>query len=1464
MLPNASPLDTSTWLPVRQVLKAIKGLKLPAKTQVVLLLDSNRMDANWSLGLLYNGFADRLEKVVAEEEVSGLTLLNSASPGQIGWASPHLQGSVFGYFAALGLGGAADADRNGKVSLHELHAYLKRQIGRWALANRLDVQEPLLVTSNRAPHDFNIAWASANPPEQATAGDWEAAPADQPIDDFWRRHEKLQRDAAWRLDPLTWHDFQRKLIRLEQLRGGGSAYQREAGDLQVEIERVAASLEAPDRAELFRVHSLPLARCWSAATPPAASSTAAPPADLPTQPPPGMTYLDRAQAAWNWIREDARATPDNIDRTLKFAGRPEREGDVGLIELHFLEMLRRHLDVETWTVGAPAVARSVGLRQQGDETAAPVDPRVDYWIRGHADEADQARRVAEDLLFMGDAEACAKSATWMDQAAEGYRNTMAQSQQVAGALRTRDQAWSELPYLAQWLTRRIPPSQVAVDLQPLAEAIRANHQLDEAVARRAPASELATQAQMVADEVAALRKQYDIECSRLTEEAGEDQYTLRGLADALSVPLVTGDRRGAMRARLEKLEHERDLKPTAAGSQTEDAEAEASPTDALLDRLAAFPVHPALALLNLASSDAAGVPVRVHGPQRDGGEQLKSLCRQGGAVRELLEKLPQKLDQFARESNDKLKDPSVADAWRARAGYAEADRLARASGSLFVGTLPVRDREPSYQLRQLDLHQALIWNADRTLDDFWGPSVGGHESFFQSATNDYLQSAESLLPAAAGLRVKTATLLKNRVAAAAQGLQPTPIPSTIFLAGDDLSLQHSVGIRDADNLPDGVPIFFLCDSTGRAVPVVQDTREHRRVIAAERINYAILRRDLPTANESALRAVVLYRGHEYTAEIQLQTQAGVMIVTRRQEPTIPRITVYGQAKQHSSISFIFDCSGSMGLDVRGKEPWKSGLPTRMKTAKAALIDILGQVARARAYRVAVNVYAHRVGWRAAADLANKPRYVEELSEYGKKQEQRAREQDKPFNFHPANDVESVLEMGEFGPEENSRVGAMLSEVGPWGETPLYLAIIQALEHDFRDEADSTQRHIIVITDGQNDQHEDNPAGSARTLNNVREAFKLDANQRVRLDVVGFAINPAEEPELNQLGAIARATGGGYYPVNDPSELLKIIENSLGLSRFEIVDVAESKRIGPPRQLGDSVELHLDGHPLEVRARLLAADPPVRSGNLDILGGEWLKLFLSDDAHRLVHARYLGELEQGLRNDSQPTVADPLEPGRSCFIGIHLPQPQAGGIRFPVSIQNGDARMFSPRPAEAWAEFRPLSHESGEEFQPYVFYDISLEQQRPVPVLSYFAHDWPASAEKAEVRLWCKFARTEPDKQIELRSVGPSGTVYQPAPGTELRVQIERGKKAHEPDRVVVEQHCRPEELYDWKIELDPPATEASHTYYSQGGLVRHSFSSEPDQTGAFGEARLLITAARRVKDQAVALPKFEFTVPRAN
>ena len=87
-----------------------------------------------------------------EEEkahVPKLHILNSTSPGQVGYSSPELRGSVFGYFLAQGLSGAADVEsggnHNGKVSLRELDRYLKAKVSQWVIENRDDVQEPMLL-----------------------------------------------------------------------------------------------------------------------------------------------------------------------------------------------------------------------------------------------------------------------------------------------------------------------------------------------------------------------------------------------------------------------------------------------------------------------------------------------------------------------------------------------------------------------------------------------------------------------------------------------------------------------------------------------------------------------------------------------------------------------------------------------------------------------------------------------------------------------------------------------------------------------------------------------------------------------------------------------------------------------------------------------------------------------------------------------------------------------------------------------------------------------------------------------------------------------------------------------------------------------------------------------------------------------------------------------------------------------
>ena len=113
--PAAFPSDRSGWLSVRELLERLFLEKRPGKlsdrVHKLVVFDAARFDSAWPLGVLYNGFADRLPGVVEDAAVPNLAVLTSAGPGQIGHAAPELRGSVFGYFFWRGLRGAADEDR---------------------------------------------------------------------------------------------------------------------------------------------------------------------------------------------------------------------------------------------------------------------------------------------------------------------------------------------------------------------------------------------------------------------------------------------------------------------------------------------------------------------------------------------------------------------------------------------------------------------------------------------------------------------------------------------------------------------------------------------------------------------------------------------------------------------------------------------------------------------------------------------------------------------------------------------------------------------------------------------------------------------------------------------------------------------------------------------------------------------------------------------------------------------------------------------------------------------------------------------------------------------------------------------------------------------------------------------------------------------------------------------------------
>ena len=210
--PGASPLDSSKWLKLRELLDYLFPKQAEKPKRALLVLDCSRIDVNWGLGVLYNGFAERLAAVVKEKqaEYPGLAVLSSASRGQVGWSAPELGGSVFGHFLWRGLSG--EAYRSGKtgffgrraITLRDLHSYLRTvrgTVGSGKAGGRAGTDAPGEGRQRGFPRSLCPFARGVQP--SAGQGSRPAMGRDCAL---WERHKELAAGAEppWRSDPLGW------------------------------------------------------------------------------------------------------------------------------------------------------------------------------------------------------------------------------------------------------------------------------------------------------------------------------------------------------------------------------------------------------------------------------------------------------------------------------------------------------------------------------------------------------------------------------------------------------------------------------------------------------------------------------------------------------------------------------------------------------------------------------------------------------------------------------------------------------------------------------------------------------------------------------------------------------------------------------------------------------------------------------------------------------------------------------------------------------------------------------------------------------------------------------------------------------------------------------------------------------------------------------------------------------------
>jgi Mg-chelatase subunit ChlD len=1504
--PGASPWKSDQWLRVRDLLQQLfprdQSDKLSAQVKKLLILDATRMGSNWNLGLLYNSFAERLQAVLQDVNVPNLCVLNSTGPGQVGWAAPELKGSVFGYFLWQGLKGAADAEQSGDhdkvVSLQELRQYLKAHVGQWVTENRAAVQEPLLLPPEA---DFPIVFRHSS---QATAvpAPSEPDPRWQQIGPLWEKHAELSRRTPYRTQPVAWEEFQQKLLRLEQLVEAGKAYEGEFGDARKQAESLAATLDRDPIGGDVAAYSLPLARQfrpWPSAAqfdalpapwkkPPvkAAAKPAEKPSEKPAQepaaaPPLPYPYLAASAAAWDWLLADPSRV-GQLPGTLKFVDGAEQRPAHDLIEMHFSRMLAEHLDPPLWKSDPGPIHRALAVRRLAEAAAAPADARVLYWLQSLMEKADQLRRDAEDRLFVGspaavaEAEALWKNAAGDDGKGGAYAGVFRRTEELVRAFQARDRAWAEIPYLAQWILARQPPvgSADAGLRSAINDARELAAGLDEHLADRQWPPEAAALAARLDGRLQTLEKMVEEECSDL-KTAGEDKQTLRRIAAVLTMPLPSGQERNWLRDRYLSIAR----KITPAGAQYEVAVEEKAAAENVdvakqaLERLQAWDEHPLALILDSGGATDTPPPTTTSAAEPragDGAESsrrltavgnrevlLKRLAQQGSDLRRRLSDLPETVQLRMRATTKLLDEKASQPAEVVRAGDGKADRLARAAAAFLDARLRGKlGAEPAGPLRRLDLHYLMLWQGNRTADDFWGPAPGRDEPYFAPVARAYGQAAEKLRKGVPRWEAAVDQLAQ----AARAGVQPAVDPKNVFVDQSDPAVRHAFSVTIPEHVPAGTAAIYLQDSAG-LLPLLSTAQQPLR-----RMGIAVaepgkrptqeywIPNDARLEKADRLQAVALYRGQVRWDDFYVPPSAGLDIVYTRPDYPKPTVVVRGELRQTTTVMFIFDCSGSMGTRqvVEGKET------TRFDLARNTLGQILHRLmGPENPYHVGVMIYGHRVGWNPAnpnevviRDPQNPRRFTARPPEMAQ--------------INPNNDVELALPPGPFGQNEFDEVSRRLAALHNLGETPLYLSITGAIRH-LRSESGAGPRRIVVITDGVNEQSGGGPDVKYRA--DVEQELKKPGNENLRLDIVGFQLtaeNESERQSLRDLQELTAATGGAFHRTQDPSALLTALQRSLKLSQYVVETLPAGRRVTPePLELNTPCLLERPP-PTGAGYRVLLIDPDHSAeARATVEGGEALELFVSrsgkQDEPRLVYHRYAKDLRDAVDKIRAPQDGQK----RSFYLAAHLPEWKGTAARFFVSVQNADPEQFSPHPQEAWIQIRPVAGAGQTGAMEYAFYDMEFLPDCPVPVLACLAPNWPEKAKEAEIQVWCKLLKTPPDRDLTVSGFRQRKPLLEGAPQVAFEIDAVPGRAAGEPFRVVVtERHPAGSDLYSVKVEMQPAPEKAVHRYNVSAGVIRHTFYYENATPAEVEGYRVLLTARQKLVDEAIALPRpLKVTVP---
>ena len=801
---------------------------------------------------------------------------------------------------------------------------------------------------------------------------------------------------------------------------------------------------------------------------------------------------------------------------------------------------------------------------------------------------------------------------------------------------------------------------------------------------------------------------------------------------------------------------------------------------------------------------------------------------------------------------------------------------ARIAASLLTGPL---ENNPIDQLRRYDLQQLVLWHAERSLNGFWHTTASdspktvkqivtrrdrsqtNQRPYFDKAASDYLKFAQQIYETAPKDveaqvdRIEELHSMRNR--ASRTGLKIAAASRPVIDSPQSLNADVTVtSSRENGVFPPGEAALYAADARGR----IENSSPWGSISMPPSEIGQTQQAMLSNVSDANLRAIVFFRGNEYRREFRANNFRGAVV--EYSPPVYDRqsVTLFGDHPSPPSVVFILDCSYSMSEKV---ETEISGTKkrARMNVAADALDEMLRELSERDASRprVGVRFFGHRVGWNTTTGL--------------RLENQSASSKRIPVDLHPGEDVERVLSLGDFLPEDFGRVSKQLKSVRPLGVTPVNLAILNSLESDFGQELEEAAKSIIVITDGKNDQSNSSLSGlNSVTVTQTRHvvgAWDRLALSGVKIPVfiVGFGI-PADErgTAVKEFQEIATHTGGSVVTADSGAELIEQLRKRLDVNGYEVLGPNE-RPVVRDSNTGESKRIELNTEVMiPERTFPLAADFEViyqsLSKQVRFEGGEALDLQVAERESDLVSIPFSASYRSSYPEEAASTQLFPGPTSRSnrnLLLRVHPPLRANRQVKFRISVQD-ESSHFTPRPKEVWVEIVP---EGGE--QSYLFNDPFFEPLTPVPVIAFTASNWPEQVDQARVRFWCSYDKTPsvlPIQLVEVRQRKTKATQFRDVPGVpgiQVRVRLESlGKDGY---RVLVDERSISEDaaigaIRVWLDSTDESLRPASISRQidTANRLGQHAFVFRETNEREFARRiTVQVASASKIKENALQL-----------